>query len=273
MARGKIGASSDSPSLYPAIQQANADLDDLLQQATGIDEGYGNVGGASGLPTFPTGAPGNSDTLLTVALKAYSAASGVIDADDVRHSGSPGAVDRNLGADYDYKSATIAVLGTTTISDSAEANTLGYPSDGMWHVCSTFSDGQGGTAGRVRTVYLSNGTGVWLTTYKDGAVTPSGDSWTTATNILGSPYSATVADDAAGWSLVGTEYRYVVLGATHQQGTDVTVDLYDESGGTTSVPYLAGVSIEDATGNVTISVSGSPVDARVDTRIIIRTNS
>lgn len=248
---------------------SNVAKDDALQTATGIAEGSTDVGTLPSLPLAGSLVPVSTDDLLTVALKAYSEGADGIGTSDVRHSGTTGAVDRNGGDDYNYRTQTSAVMVTTNITSAGQATALGYPGTGIFHVQTSYANGLGGSAGRVRVALISDGENLYQSLYKDGV------GWTTPLDVRGVPFTTTIPASGGSWTggSGGAPYTYPILGSTHGQGTDVTVTLYDTSTPGSSVLYEAGVSVQDSTGDITLSVASSPTDARVATRVVIRANS
>lgn len=261
MARDQIGSSSDAIGLFVAIQNANAAKDDALQAASGVTEGSSDVGAIPG--TLPAGAPASTDTLKTLALKAWREALASISTADVRHSGANSGRDADLGNDYDYQNATSAVIGTTNITTSGQATALGYPSAGVFTVQSTYStDVSGATVGRVKTVLISDGTAMWVT-LKENAT------WTPLEDLLQRPF--VVAKNATtDWgAAVAGVYTLNILQAEHGMGANIAVEAWD----TTSVPgyriqYL-GAAVEAATGDITITAQETP-DERVGLLVLVR---
>lgn len=241
----------------------NVAKDDALQTATGVAESATSIGTIPG--TLPTGDVIAGDTLKNAILKVENKANATITASSLRHSGANSARDKDLGEDYDYKAAAAGILGTTTITDAPTATSLGYPGGaGIYHVAITYADGQGGTAGRVRTVWLSQGTRLWYTMY-------NGSAWTTPLEPGGLATYTESFNATSDWgSASGGEYTITLLEATHGLGADVSVEVWDtttNSGFRTS--WSGDVQVETASGDITIKAQETP-DARVALFVIVR---
>lgn len=234
---------------------------DALQTATGVAESATSIGTIPG--TLPTGDVIAGDTLKNAILKVENKANSTVSADQLRHSGANSARDKDLGENYAYKSAAGGILGTTTITDASEATSLGYPGGaGIYHVSITYADGQGGTAGRVRTVWLSNGAKLWHTAY-------NGSTWTTPHEPGDTRFTATFNATTDWGSPSGGTYTITLLEATHGLGANVEVALWDTSTVSGSrIPFF-GHSVEASSGDITITASETP-DARVALLAVVR---
>jgi len=232
---------------------ANSLLDDSLQTAVGIAEGVERVGSYSA-PAEP--AWEDDATVLETLKKHESRIGGTVGG--ARHSGAAGAIDRDLQNDYNYETATDAVIGTTFIAPDSAVGSQ-YPADNtVYSVRSTWSaDANDNGPGYVRTVTISNGTSTWIRQRLAGT-------WTGFQAISGTVYTS---PNMFAWMGTGP-YTITILQDTHGLGTDIVVDWFEVIGG--SLYRWYGETFINTSGDA-VAVCSS-VAAQVTLQAVIRAN-